>query len=40
MSEEKKKIETDGPSVGGCSNIGIHHVGLYAKDPTVTAEFY
>ena len=40
MSEEKKKTETDGPSVGGCSNIGIHHVGLYAKDPTVTAEFY
>ena len=40
MSEEKKKTETDGPSVGGCSNIGIHHVGLYAKDPSVTAEFY
>jgi Glyoxalase/Bleomycin resistance protein/Dioxygenase superfamily len=40
MSEEKKRTETDGPSVGGCSNIGIHHVGLYAKDPTVTAEFY
>ena len=40
MTEEKKKTETDGPSVGGCSNIGIHHVGLYAKDPSLTAEFY
>ena len=40
MSEEKKKTETDGPSVGGCSNIGIHHVGLYAKEPSVTAELY
>jgi catechol 2,3-dioxygenase-like lactoylglutathione lyase family enzyme len=40
MTEEKKKTETDGPSVGGCSNIGIHHVGLCAKDPSLTAEFY
>ncbi|MBV8211727.1 MAG: VOC family protein [Verrucomicrobia bacterium] len=23
-----------------CSNTGVHHVGLYAKDPAVTAEFY
>jgi catechol-2,3-dioxygenase/quercetin dioxygenase-like cupin family protein len=24
----------------GCRNTGIHHVGLYAKDPAVSAEFY
>jgi catechol-2,3-dioxygenase len=24
----------------GCRNTGVHHVGLYAKDPAATAEFY
>jgi len=23
-----------------CSNTGVHHVGLYSKNPAVTAEFY
>ena len=23
-----------------CSNVGIHHVGLYVKDPARSAEFY
>lgn len=23
-----------------CSNVGIHHVGLFAKDPHRSAEFY
>src|SRR5215831_18869765 len=27
-------------SKNGCSNVGIHHVGLYAKDPIVSAQFY
>jgi catechol-2,3-dioxygenase len=27
-------------SKNGCSNVGIHHVGLYAKDPLVSAQFY
>jgi catechol-2,3-dioxygenase len=27
-------------SQNGCSNVGIHHVGLYAKDPLVSAQFY
>jgi catechol 2,3-dioxygenase-like lactoylglutathione lyase family enzyme/quercetin dioxygenase-like cupin family protein len=40
MSEEKKKTARHGPRVGGCRDTGVHHVGLYAKDPTVTAEFY
>jgi catechol-2,3-dioxygenase len=25
---------------GTCHNTGIHHAGLYAKDPTASAEFY
>src|SRR6516162_11542382 len=25
---------------GGCRNTGIHHVGLHAKDPAASAEFY
>jgi hypothetical protein len=33
MSEEKNETVTEGPRVGVCSNTGIHHVGLYAKDP-------
>jgi catechol-2,3-dioxygenase len=24
----------------GCRNTGVHHVGLYAKDPSASAEFY
>jgi hypothetical protein len=24
----------------GCRNTGIHHVGLHAKDPSASAEFY
>ncbi len=24
----------------GCRNTGVHHVGLYAKDPAASAEFY
>ena len=24
----------------GCSYVGIHHVGLYVKDPLVSAQFY
>jgi len=24
----------------GCRNTGIHHVGLHAKDPAASAEFY
>jgi catechol-2,3-dioxygenase len=24
----------------GCRNTGVHHVGLYAKDPAVSAAFY
>jgi catechol 2,3-dioxygenase-like lactoylglutathione lyase family enzyme len=31
MSQTQKK---------GCSNVGIHHVGLYVKDPARSAEFY
>jgi catechol-2,3-dioxygenase len=27
-------------SKNGCSNVGIHHVGLCVKDPLVSAEFY
>jgi catechol-2,3-dioxygenase len=27
-------------SKNGCSNVGIHHVGLYAKDPLGSAQFY
>jgi len=27
-------------SKNGCSNVGIHHVGLYAKDPLASAQFY
>src|SRR5258705_2988747 len=27
-------------SKNGCSNVGIHHVGLYVKDPLVSAQFY
>jgi catechol-2,3-dioxygenase/quercetin dioxygenase-like cupin family protein len=27
-------------SAAGCRNTGIHHVGLYAKDPAASAEFY
>jgi catechol-2,3-dioxygenase len=27
-------------SKNGCSNVGIHHVGLYVKDPLVAAQFY
>src|SRR6516165_590845 len=23
-----------------CRNTGVHHVGLYAKDPSASAEFY
>ena len=24
----------------GCSNVGIHHVGIYVKDPLLSAQFY
>jgi hypothetical protein len=24
----------------GCRNTGVHHVGLYAKDPAASAAFY
>src|ERR1700756_3276215 len=27
-------------SRNGCSNVGVRHVGLYAKDPLVSAQFY
>jgi catechol 2,3-dioxygenase-like lactoylglutathione lyase family enzyme len=27
-------------SKNGGSNVGIHHVGLYVKDPLVSAQFY
>jgi catechol-2,3-dioxygenase len=27
-------------SKNGCSNVGIHHVGLCVKDPLVSAQFY
>jgi catechol-2,3-dioxygenase len=30
----------DSAGHGGCRNTGIHHVGLYAKDPSASAEFY
>lgn len=23
-----------------CQNTGVHHVGLHAKDPAASAEFY
>src|SRR5258707_11099916 len=24
----------------GCSNVGIHHVGIHVKDPLLNAQFY
>src|SRR6266478_9735511 len=24
----------------GCSNVGIHHVGIHVKDPLLSAQFY
>jgi catechol 2,3-dioxygenase-like lactoylglutathione lyase family enzyme len=27
-------------SQNGCSNVGIHHVGIYVKDPLLSAQFY
>jgi len=28
------------PNSAACQNTGVHHVGLYAKDPAASAEFY
>jgi catechol-2,3-dioxygenase len=36
----KEETAAQEPSVGVCRNTGIHHVGLYAKDPSAMAEFY
>jgi catechol-2,3-dioxygenase len=30
----------DSAGHNGCRNTGVHHVGLYAKDPSASAEFY
>lgn len=36
----KEETAAQQPGIGVCRNRGIHHVGLYAKDPSATAEFY
>jgi catechol-2,3-dioxygenase len=36
----KEETAAQEPSIGVCRNTGIHHVGLYAKDPSAMAEFY
>ncbi|MBV9304364.1 MAG: VOC family protein, partial [Acidobacteriaceae bacterium] len=28
------------PQKCACGNTGVHHVGLYAKDPSASAKFY
>jgi catechol-2,3-dioxygenase len=33
-------LKDTGASPSGCRNTGVHHVGLHAKDPTASAEFY
>ena len=32
--------ENGHPQERGCRNTGVHHVGLYAKDPAASAAFY
>jgi catechol-2,3-dioxygenase len=33
-------LKETGATQSGCRNTGVHHVGLHAKDPTASAEFY
>ena len=33
-------LKEGGSTQSGCRNTGVHHVGLHAKDPTASAEFY
>jgi catechol 2,3-dioxygenase-like lactoylglutathione lyase family enzyme len=37
---EKRLVSVDSESSKSCRNTGIHHVGLYARDPSVSADFY
>ena len=40
MQKEEKVATTGSPSVVGRGDTGVRHVGLYARDPAATAEFY
>ncbi|MBV8273835.1 MAG: VOC family protein [Verrucomicrobia bacterium] len=41
MMQKKEEIATNrSPAVFGRVDTGVRHVGLYAKDPAATAEFY
>jgi catechol 2,3-dioxygenase-like lactoylglutathione lyase family enzyme len=41
MMQKEEKIATNrSPAVFGRGDTGVRHVGLYARDPAATAEFY
>jgi catechol-2,3-dioxygenase len=41
MMQKEEKIATNrSPAVFGRRDTGVRHVGLYARDPAATAEFY
>jgi len=41
MMQKEEKIATNrSPAVSGRGDTGVRHVGLYARDPAATAEFY
>jgi catechol-2,3-dioxygenase len=45
MTTQSINLKSSGHSLAsaeptGCQNTGVHHIGLYAKDPSASAEFY
>jgi catechol 2,3-dioxygenase-like lactoylglutathione lyase family enzyme len=40
MQKEEKIATNRSPAVFGRGDMGVRHVGLYARDPAATAEFY
>ena len=41
MMQKEEKIATNrSPAVFGRGDMGVRHVGLYARDPAAAAEFY
>ena len=40
MQKEEKIATNRSPAVFGRGDTGVRHVGLYARDPAATAEFY
>jgi catechol-2,3-dioxygenase len=40
MMQKEEKIANRSPAAPGQGDTGVRHVGLYAKDPAATAEFY